>query len=62
MNTSKELTPSVIQKALDWAYDKAVNGIPGLGTAQDLAHDFLKGNQPLDKKINLQALYSSKYA
>ena len=50
--TTQEVTPSVIQKTLDWAYDKAVNGVPGLGTAQDLANDFLKGDKPLDKKIN----------
>ncbi len=30
-----------LAKALDWAYDKAVNGVPGLGTAEELAQDYL---------------------
>lgn len=47
----KELTPSLIQKTLDWAYDKAVNGIPGVGTAQDLANFFMKGKWPLERKV-----------
>ena len=47
----KELTPSLIQKTLDWAYDKAVNGIPGLGTAQDLADFFMRGDWPLERKV-----------
>lgn len=37
----KEINESVIMKALDWAYDKAVNGIPGMSTAEELALEFL---------------------
>lgn len=42
----------VMTKILNWAYDAAIDGIPGLGNAEDLANDFLKSNKPLDKKIN----------
>lgn len=37
----KEINESVIMKALEWAYDKAVNGIPGMSTAEELALEFL---------------------
>jgi uncharacterized protein (DUF697 family) len=37
-----ELTTATIQKALDWAYDKAVNGVPGLDSAQQIAADYAK--------------------
>lgn len=30
-----------VMAALDWAYDKAVNGIPGLDRAEDLAENYL---------------------
>ena len=32
---------SLITKALDWAYEQALNGIPGTPTAEDLARDYL---------------------
>ncbi len=38
---NKDINESVIMKALDWAYDKAINGVPGMSTAQELALDFL---------------------
>ena len=37
-----KITEKVIVDALDWAYDKAVNGVPGMLTAKQLADDFLK--------------------
>lgn len=40
MKKTKEesLTQQTIMKALDWSYDKAINGgIPGTETARDLA-------------------------
>lgn len=48
----QSLTARTIQKTLDWAYDKAIYGIPGLGTAEDLANDYLKADGDLDKKVN----------
>ena len=38
--------------ALDWAYDKAVNGVRGLDSAQDMADDYLKGEGALIDKVN----------
>ncbi|WP_153135341.1 EcsC family protein [Paraburkholderia agricolaris] len=41
---SKSLTESKIQQALEWAYDKAMNGIPGTGTAEELAEQYMQNN------------------
>ena len=38
---NKEISEGVIMQALGWAYDKAINGVPGMSTAQDLAIEFL---------------------
>jgi len=35
---------SVIGKALEWSYEKAVNGAGVLGTAQDLGDEYLRAN------------------
>ena len=45
-----KITQSSIMKAMDWAYDKAVNG--GASTAQDMAEDYLKGDRTLLEKVN----------
>mgnify|MGYP003291150795 FL=1 len=37
----KKIDENVIMKTLNWAYDKAVNGVPGMSTAQELAQEFL---------------------
>ncbi|TXE23945.1 EcsC family protein [Serratia marcescens] len=42
MEQDKALTIGKVQKALDWAYDKAVNGVPGLDSAQELAASYIK--------------------
>lgn len=49
---TKSLSPSLIMNAMDWAYDKAVNGIFGLDSAEDLAADYLKGKGSLRDKAN----------
>ena len=46
------VTQSSIMKAMDWAYDKAVNGISGLDSAEDLAADYMRGNGTLKDKAN----------
>lgn len=38
---SKSLTESKIQEALEWAYDKAVNGVSGLDSAYELAQSYM---------------------
>jgi hypothetical protein len=47
-----EVTPSKIMQALDWAYDKAINGIPGLDSAEEMAVSYLKGDGTLTDKVN----------
>lgn len=48
----KSLTQSTIVKAMDWAYDKAVAGIGGFDSAEDIAADYLKQNGSLRDKAN----------
>lgn len=51
---SKEiaLNESTMQKALDFAYDKATNGIKGLDSAQELAKSYMNTDESLDKQVN----------
>jgi uncharacterized protein (DUF697 family) len=49
---SKEITQSKLMQALDWAYEKAINGVAGLDSAQDLAEGYLRGNDSLHSKAN----------
>lgn len=39
-------------KALDWAYEKVVNGVVGLESAEDMAKEYLRGEGPLRDKAN----------
>lgn len=48
----KSLTQATIVKAMDWAYDKAVAGIGGFDSAEDIAADYLKQNGSLRDKAN----------
>ncbi|PAY01039.1 EcsC family protein [Pseudoalteromonas sp. HM-SA03] len=48
----KELTESKIMQALDWAYEKAVNGVPGLDSASELAEDYLASDDDLINQVN----------
>ncbi|MDO9179029.1 MAG: EcsC family protein [Agitococcus sp.] len=50
--SKKSLTEVKIMQALDWAYDKAINGVVGLESAEDLAYDYLKGNGTLYENVN----------
>lgn len=52
MEKEKALTQSTIVKAMDWAYDKAVAGIGGFDSAEDIAADYLKQNGSLRDKAN----------
>lgn len=42
---STDLSESKIMQALDWAYDKAVNGVTGLDSASELAEDYMKNGE-----------------
>lgn len=52
MEKDKSLTQSTIMRAMDWAYDKAVNGINGLDSAEEMATDYLRGEGTLRDKAN----------
>ena len=48
----QELNISTMQKALEFAYDKAVNGVTGLETAQELAESYLKESGSMLEQTN----------
>lgn len=39
-------------EVMEWAYEKAVAGLPGMGSAIDLAEDYLQESGSLEDKIN----------
>lgn len=45
------LTESNVGKVLEWAYEKAINGIPGTDTAVELAESYLKKHSNNDDAI-----------
>ncbi|CAK2223649.1 EcsC family protein [Vibrio crassostreae] len=49
---AKEVTQSSIMNALDWAYDKAIDGVPGLDSAEDLASSYLAESGDLEEQVN----------
>ena len=49
---ANKLTPQVFMKALDFAYEKAISGLPGTDTAEDLAKSYLKQEGTLSEKVN----------
>lgn len=52
MGKDQALSQSTVMKAMDWAYDKAVNGIPGLDSAEEMAEDYLNGEGSLRDRVN----------
>ncbi|KQT42507.1 MULTISPECIES: EcsC family protein [unclassified Methylophilus] len=49
---SESLTEGKIMQALDWAYAKAVDGVPGLDSAEELALDYMKEEGSLTEQVN----------
>jgi len=47
---TEKLNHGVIMKALDYAYDKAVDGLPGFESAEELARSYLIGDGTLEDK------------
>jgi hypothetical protein len=47
----KLISYETIRKALDWSYDKAVNGVAGLDSVQELAESYLKKHANVDDAI-----------
>jgi hypothetical protein len=50
--STKSLTESKMTQVLDWAYEKAVNGLPGTDTAVELAESYLSKNSSVEKAID----------
>ncbi|WP_421240392.1 EcsC family protein [Aeromonas enteropelogenes] len=51
---SERLSESKVMQALDWAYEKAVNGVPGLDSASELAESYMsKGGSLLEQSNSL---------
>ena len=48
----EELTESIMQKALDFIYDKVINGVAGLDTAEELAESYLKKSDSKVDQVN----------
>ncbi|MFH1119860.1 MAG: EcsC family protein [Bacteroidota bacterium] len=48
----KKPTHSIILYAIDYAYEKAIQGISGLDSAEKLAHSYLKQEGTLTEKVN----------
>jgi len=47
-----ELNESKMTQVLDWAFDKAVNGLPGTDTVEELAESYLRKNSSVEKAID----------
>ena len=47
------MTEGKIMEVLDWAYDKAINGVPGLDSAQELADSYADSEKSLSKRANM---------
>jgi len=43
--SQEKLTDGLIMKALDFAYDKAVNGMTGMDSAQEMAESYMSNNK-----------------
>ncbi|WP_256941421.1 EcsC family protein [Bacillus sp. EAC] len=50
--TTNSLTESKMTQVLDWAFEKAVNGLPGTETAAELAESYLSKNSSVEKAID----------
>jgi hypothetical protein len=51
---SKKISQSKIMSALNWGYEKAVNGVPGLDFAQELAESYMrKGELRMENRDRL---------
>jgi hypothetical protein len=46
------MNEGVLLRTLDWAYGKAVDGLPGLETAQEMADDYARGGGTLRDQSN----------
>lgn len=50
--TEKEISVGKIERMLDWAYEGALTGIPGMDSAYEMADNFLTKHESTDQAIN----------
>ena len=50
--TKNNLTVETINKALEWGYEKALNGLPGTDNIFELAEEYLSKNSTVDEAID----------
>ena len=50
--SSEVLNESKMMELLDWCYDKSVNGLPKMETAEELAEKYLHKHSNVDSVIN----------
>lgn len=50
--STNEITERKMTQVLDWAYGKAVNGLPGTETATELAESYLSKHSTVEKAID----------
>jgi uncharacterized protein (DUF697 family) len=48
----EKLNHNIIMKSLDWAYDKSLNGLPGMDTAQELAMNYILKSKTNEEAVN----------
>lgn len=47
-----KINEKMVMSALDWAYEKAINGMPGMQNAEEMAHDYLRGTGSTASKVD----------
>lgn len=49
---STKITEAKITELLEWSYDKAINGLPGMETVEELAQNYLGKSRTIDEAID----------
>lgn len=63
MAKKQSLTQEKLMQALDWAYEKSVNGVAGLDSAVELAEDYInEGGSPCEQANSLIRWQNTKAA
>ena len=48
----EQITQSKLMRVVDWAYEKAINGVPGLDSAEELANCYSERHKSIIKSVN----------
>lgn len=52
MLNSLSLTPNAMMEALEWSYDKAINGLPGQKNIYELVKDYTQNSKNVEEAVN----------